>query len=131
MFGRSRRRQLRRGAVSPLLLATAAVSGLLVVSCLICAGITYIGINHQIANQLKEKYGDNAVVKEHFGEIQSAWINADDSKAIQQKEAFEKYIVYDVRGSKADGQLIIEQGEQDNLVGNKGLLRIGEEDFEL
>ncbi len=84
-----------------------------------------------MATQLKEKYGDNPVVKQHLGEIQSAWINADDSKAIQQNEAYKNYIVYDVHGSEGDGKLIIEQGEQDNLVGDKGLLRIGEEDLEL
>ncbi|WP_147274233.1 hypothetical protein [Bremerella cremea] len=112
-------------------MATAAVGGLLVVSCLVCAGITYIGINYQVDSAIKEKFADNAIVKEHLGEIQSAKINADESSILQQKEAFKKYIIYDVHGSKGDGQLIIQQGEQDGIVGDKGFLRLGENDFDL
>ncbi|PQO34024.1 hypothetical protein C5Y97_17600 [Blastopirellula marina] len=80
---------------------------------------------------MKEKYGDNPVVKEHLGEIVSATINSKDSQAIQQKAAFKDYIVYDVHGSKRDGKLIIQQGEKDDLVGDKGLLRVEAGDFDL
>lgn len=122
-------RRYRRGASHPLLLATAAVSGLLVVSCLVCAGMTYIGVNSSITYQLKEEFGDIPVVKDHLGEIRSAWVNVDDSRAIQQQPGLETYIVYDVEGSDGEGQLIIEQGKEESLVGKRGFLRFDGEDF--
>ena len=114
-----------------MLLATAAVGALLVVSCFVCAGITYLGISYQVDSSIKEKFGDNPVVIEHLGEIQSAAINSDESTIIQQNEAFKNYIIYDVQGSKGNGQLIIQQGDKESIVGDKGLLRVGEKDFDL
>ncbi|PQO44407.1 hypothetical protein C5Y93_18485 [Blastopirellula marina] len=104
---------------------------MLVVSCLVCAGLTYLGVNHQVTSQLKAQFGDDPIVTQHIGEIQSAWVNVDDSQAIQQQEGRETYIVYDVQGSEADGQLIIQQGTGENLVGDRGFLRVENGDFEL
>ncbi|WP_146119204.1 hypothetical protein [Blastopirellula marina] len=84
-----------------------------------------------MTSQLKAQFGDDPIVTQHIGEIQSAWVNVDDSQAIQQQEGRETYIVYDVQGSEADGQLIIQQGTGENLVGDRGFLRVENGDFEL
>lgn len=121
----------RRGAASPLVLAIAAVSGLILVSCLVCGGLVYFGVNSQATSQIQEKYGDNPVVKERLGEIHSAWINTEASHEVAEEFGTPDYIVYDVHGSEGDGQLLIKQGEGDNFVGDEGILRIDSEDFDL
>jgi len=121
----------RKGAASPLVLAIAAVSGLILVSCLVCGGLVYFGVNSQATSQIQAKYGDNPLVKEHLGEIHSAWINTEASHEVAEEFGTPDYIVYDVHGSEGDGQLLIKQGEGDNFVGDEGILRIDSQDFDL
>ncbi|MBA2114426.1 hypothetical protein [Bremerella alba] len=121
----------RKGAASPLVLAIAAVSGLILVSCLVCGGLVYFGVNTQATSQIQEKYGENPVILEHLGEIHSAWINTEVSHEVAEEFGTPDYIVYDVHGSEGDGLLIIKQGEGDNFVGDEGFLRIDSEDYEL
>ncbi len=121
----------KTGAASPLVLAIAAVSGLLVVSCLVCGGLVYLGVNSQVTSQIQTKYGDNPIVLEHLGEIHSAWINTDASHEVAEELGTPDFIVYDVHGSEADGQLLIKQGDGEELVGDEAILRMGSEDYDL
>jgi len=121
----------RTGAASPLVLAIAAVSGLILVSCLVCGGLVYFGVNSQATSQIQEKYGENPVVQQRLGEIHSAWINTEASHEVAEEFGTPDYIVYDVHGSEGDGQLLIKQGEGDNFVGDEAILRIDSEDYDL
>ncbi|MBI1249811.1 hypothetical protein GC197_18450 [bacterium] len=112
-------------------MATAAVAGLILVSCLVCGGLVYFGVNSKVTAQIKEKYGDNPDVKKYLGTINSAWINTAASREYAEKVGNPTYVVYDVHGSEGDGQLIIKAGEKETLVGDQGYLRFEGNDFEV
>ncbi|MEW4451631.1 hypothetical protein AB1L30_02995 [Bremerella sp. JC817] len=121
----------RRGATSPLVLAIAAVAGLILVSCLVCSGLVYFGVNSQVTTEIKNKFGERPAVKENIGEIYRAWINAEASQEVADQFGHPNYVVYDVYGSEGEGQLVIMQGEDGSLVGDEGFLRIKDEDLPL
>lgn len=123
----------RRGAGSRVVLVVlAVVGGLLVVGCLACGGLTYFGFNRamgMLADLAEDQYGTHPVVAEHLGEMESLSFNVAATGNVSQ-ELGEDYLVFDVQGTKGDGQLLLRQGPGGQQFAS-GILRTPEGDFPL
>lgn len=96
-----------------------------VLGCGCCAGAFYWGIGF-LGTAVTESYQDNPIVVEKIGDIKSASFNMQETGDVGGGN-----LVFDIKGSKADGKLIVrDQNKQDGTFGGAKLVVDGEE-FEL
>lgn len=96
-----------------------------VLGCGCCAGTFYWAFGF-LSTAVKESYEDNPIVVEKIGEIQSASFNMQETGEVGGGN-----LVFDIKGSKANGKLIVrEQNKQNGSFGGAKLVVDGEE-FEL
>ena len=102
-----------------IVLGVIGALGLLTVGC--CVGIAMFSGN-VMSDAVKDAYGDNRLVVEHIGEIED--ISADFSGT-----GGSEGMVFNVEGSKADGQIVVydQRGQE---FGNGDLI-VGGQTFEL
>ncbi len=86
----------------------AAVVFFVAVPIVCCSGVGYIG-TQEIADQVRADLEGNAVLAEHLGEIEDFRMNLWDTFMVEGVEVS----VFDVVGTKANGQIIAEHTEVD------------------
>jgi hypothetical protein len=86
-----------------------------------CCGLIGVGTTFALqmpADMAKQQFGNDPVIQQHIGQLQSVSLNLTGTSEEQQKQttAGTNVMVFDVRGSKGSGQLIAEQ--QPSQAGN-------------
>ena len=98
------------------------LGAIFILGCGCCGGLFYWGIGF-LADSVTESYGNNPILVEKIGEIESASFNF---KATGENEG---ELVFDLKGSKQNGQLFVRE-QQGRSFGAARLVVNGEE-FEL
>ncbi len=93
-----------------------------ILGCGCCGGLFYWGIGF-LADSVTKSYGDHPILVEKIGEIESASFN------MQATGESEGELVFDLKGSKQNGQLIVR--EQQGQSFGAARLVVGDEEFEL
>ena len=88
------------------------------------------------AETIKRQYADHPAIVEHIGEIQSVSINMTATGQEQQETdapPSATVMVFDIRGSKGSGQIVVEQepGDPPDQAFSKATLRTTEGEFPL
>jgi hypothetical protein len=106
-----------------------------------CCGLMGVGAYSafQMPGEMaKQQYGNDPVIQQHIGEIQSISMNINATSEEQQKQqTAQGIIVFDVSGPKGSGQLVavqdpnVKPGNQPGKIFSKATLRTSQGEFPL
>ncbi len=116
-------RQAPRSGSRTLLWVLGILAALAVIGVVACCGFGYFGfqfIGSQLANQLRPQLQSSPEIVEHIGEIETMTLNP---QAMQQADHSGK-MVFDLTGTKGNGQVVVDPEEFGDRSVDEGLVLI-------